>query len=187
MVTIDVPVRFRSKAAVAGVQDVIKFGAVGPAPELVQHLEANRLHYSRAVFMRLDAAAIAGLLSRFTYRGLSLGRVVDPRPVAATANFLVFKVNVPRDGALEDDRFQAEQREFKAFLESRGLDRPAPQSQIVPLPSEGVFAEAVLGRFNSAEKLDLTSASGTGRTRRSRSPPPTSRRSRLAAAPRPKR
>ena len=66
---------------------MIKFGAVGPAPELVQHLEANRLHYSRAVFMRLDAAAIAGLLSRFTYRGLSLGRVVVRGPSLRPARF----------------------------------------------------------------------------------------------------
>ena len=156
VVPIDVPVRFKSKATTPGAQEIVRFGAVGPAPQLVQHLEANRLYYSRAMFARLDASAIASILSRFTYRGLSLGRVVDPRPVATTANFLVFKVNVPRGGEVEDERFAAELRDFEEFLQSRGLDRPAPQSRIVPLPSEGVFAEAVLGRFNSAEKIDLT-------------------------------
>ena len=35
--------------------------------------------------------------------------------------------------------------------------RPARRkSEIIPLPSGGVFAEAVLGRFNAAEKIDLT-------------------------------
>ena len=42
------------------------------------------------------------------------------------------------------------------MLARRGLDRPAPKTEIIPLPSGGVFAEAVLGRFNAAEKIDLT-------------------------------
>lgn len=156
VVTIDVPIRFRSKASSARLQEVIRFGAPGPAPELVQHLEANRLHYSRAVFERLDEATVAAILARFTYKSLPLGRVVNPRPIATTANFLVFKVNVPVRGDVDESVFGEEQREFREFLQSRGLDSPAPQSQIVPLPSAGVFAEAVLGRFNSAETLDIT-------------------------------
>ncbi|MBL8961169.1 MAG: hypothetical protein JNJ98_15035, partial [Gemmatimonadetes bacterium] len=35
-------------------------------------------------------------------------------------------------------------------------DRTATREQLVPIPTGGVFAEAVLGRSNSAEKLDAT-------------------------------
>jgi hypothetical protein len=155
VVTLDVPVRFRSSTSVPSLQDVISFGAVEPSPELVEHLEAYRLHYSRAAYADLDAATIAGILAKFTYRGVALTRVVDPQPVAMTANFLVFRMNVPREGDPDDPRFAEEQQEFRAFLTSRGLNTAVAKSEIVPLPTGGVFAEAVLGRFNAAEKIDL--------------------------------
>ena len=155
VVTLDVPVQFRSRTAIATPQEVIRFGAAGASPELVAHLEANRLHYSRAVFATLDGAAIAGLLARFTYRGLPLAQLVDPQPVALTANFLVFRLNVPRSGALDDTGLAEEQADFRAFLSSHGLDASVAKSEIVPLPTGGVFAEAVLGRYNAAEKIDL--------------------------------
>jgi hypothetical protein len=39
---------------------------------------------------------------------------------------------------------------------SRHADYSTTQEDLVPLPSGGVFAESVLGRANSAEKLDIT-------------------------------
>ena len=155
VVPLDVPIQLRPRPADRAAQEVVHFGNVRASGELVQHLEANRLHYSRAVFQTLDQAAIAGLLARFTYRALPLTQVVDPQPVAVTANFLVFRMNVPLDGEVDDQRFAEEQREWRRFLAARGLLRPAPKTEVVPLPSGGVFAEAVLGRFNSAEKIDL--------------------------------
>jgi len=136
-------------------QEVIRFGAIRASNELINHLEANRLHYSRAAFQRMDEAAIAGLLARFTYRGIPMTQVVEPRPIALTANFLVFRVNVPLQGELEDPAFGDEQTDFLRFLNAHGLKTPVPKTEVVPLPSGGVFAEAVLGRFNSAEKVDL--------------------------------
>jgi hypothetical protein len=135
---------------------VVKFGGVTASRELVAHLEANRLHYTQAILRGLDAATVAALLARFTYRGLPLGMLVDAQPLGITANFLVFKMNVATTGDAEDPRWVEEQTAWRAWLQRRGLDRPAPKSEIIPLPSGGVFAEAVLGRYNSAEKLDLT-------------------------------
>jgi hypothetical protein len=154
-VPLDVPVRLRAVTP-AVVQDAIRFNPARAAPELVRHLNANRLHYSQAAFARLDAATIAGLLGRFTWRGLPLGQLVEPQPIAVVANSLVFRVNVPLTGDAENPAVAAEQAAFKAFLTQRGLDRPAPQSEVIPLPTGGVFAEAVLGRFNAAERIDLT-------------------------------
>jgi hypothetical protein len=150
---LDVPVALRPTSAL---QDAVKFGGIAAARELVDHLEANRLHYSQAIYRALDATAIAALLVPFTYRGLPLGQVVDPQPVAVTANFLVFRASVSASGRTDDPRWAAEETAWREWLGRRGLNRPAPKTEIIPLPSGGVFAEAVLGRYNAAEKVDLT-------------------------------
>lgn len=137
-------------------KDVVKFGEVGAAGELVAHLEANRLHYTQAILRALDVAMIGALLSRYTYRGLPLIQLVDSQPVAVVANSLVFKLNVSAEGEPEDGRWAEEQAAWKEWLSRHGLDRPVPRSETIPLPSGGVFAEAVLGRYNAAEKVDLT-------------------------------
>jgi hypothetical protein len=137
-------------------REVVKFGSVRGARELVDHLEANRLHYTQAILRALDAATVAALLARFTYRGLPLGQLVDPQPIAVMANFLVFKMNIATGGEADDPRWADEQKAWQYWLERRGLDSPVPRTEIIPLPSGGLFAEAVLGRYNSAEKTDLT-------------------------------
>src|SRR5262249_9768793 len=42
------------------------------------------------------------------------------------------------------------------LLERRGLSNMNIDRRLIPIPTGGVFAEAVLGRSNSAEKLDIT-------------------------------
>lgn len=153
VVPLDVPVVLKP---VTAPWVVVKFGGVTASRELVAHLEANRLHYTQAILRSLDAATVGALLAQFTYRGLPLGMLVDSQPLAVTANFLVFKMNVATAGDAEVSRWAEEQKDWRTWLQRRGLDRPAPKSEIIPLPSGGVFAEAVLGRYNCAEKLDLT-------------------------------
>ena len=46
--------------------------------------------------------------------------------------------------------------DWQAWLNTRGLQKGAASEDLVPLPSGGTFAEAVLGRYNCAEKLDMT-------------------------------
>jgi hypothetical protein len=149
---LDVPVLLNE----GGPAEVLQFKPARAAPALLKHLRDNALHYSRAVFERLDATTLSGLLSQLTLSGVPLGSLVDPQPVALVANALVLKLNLPNRGTVDDPALAAEVQAWQQFLQRRGLDRPAPQSQTVPLPTGGVFAEAVLGRFNSAEKIDLT-------------------------------
>lgn len=150
---LDVPIVLRPQSVP---REVVKFGSVRGARELIDHLQANRLHYTQAIMRSMDAATVAALLARFTYRDLPLGMLVDTQPFAVTANFLVFKLNVTSGGEPENSPWGEEQKEWQSWLARRGLERPIPKSEIIPLPSGGVFAEAVLGRFNSAEKLDLS-------------------------------
>ncbi|WP_052955098.1 hypothetical protein [Microvirga vignae] len=149
---LDVPVVLRGGSLL----DVVNFGGIGAARELTDHLEANRLHYSQAIYRALDAASIGAILAPYTYRGLPLGQVIDPQPVAVTANFLVFRLSVSSEGHTRDARWAEEETAWREWLVEHGLDRPAPKTELIPLPSGGVFAEAVLGRFNAAEKIDLT-------------------------------
>lgn len=150
---LDVPIVLPAAGVAA---EVLSFAPVRAAPALLKHLKDNALHYSRAIYARLDAGTLSAALARFTLRGVPLGSIVDPAPVALVANALAFRLNLPLRGAVENPALAAEQQAFLGFLQKRGLDRPTPQSQTVPLPTGGVFAEAVLGRFNSAEKIDLT-------------------------------
>jgi hypothetical protein len=117
---------------------------------LVDHLTANRLHYSQAVFRDLDAAMIAGLLGPYSIElngtTFPLVQVAEPTPLRIVGNALAFKINTDTVNDLE----------WQAFMDQRGLDIGEAKVDLVPLSSGGIFAEAVLGRYNSAEKLDMT-------------------------------
>jgi hypothetical protein len=69
---------------------------------------------------------------------------IDPVPVAVSGNYLVFRFY----GTVGTD-------EWSTLKSKLGTDM-TPREDMVPLPSGGVFAEAVLGCSNSAEKLDIT-------------------------------
>jgi hypothetical protein len=129
---------------------LIDVRAAGADVNLVQHLADNRLHYSQAVFRSLDSAMIAGLLApfRITLNGeqFPLVQVAEPIPLRIVGNALAFKINTdPVNDA-----------EWRQFMTDRGLTIGQSKVDIVPLSSGGIFAEAVLGRFNCAERLDLS-------------------------------
>jgi hypothetical protein len=117
---------------------------------LVDHLNQNRLHYSQAVFRALDAAMIAGLLGPYSIElngeTFPLVQVAEPAPLRIVGNALAFRINTD----------PANDEEWRGFMRERGLDIGQAKVDLVPLSSGGIFAEAVLGRFNAAEKLDLT-------------------------------
>ena len=105
---LDVPIVLRPMSVP---REVVKFGAAVPQRELMDHLNANRLHYTQVILRSLDAATVAALLARYTYRDLPLGQVVDPQPIAVMANFLVFKMNVESGGEPDDVRWATAPRE----------------------------------------------------------------------------
>ena len=153
--TLDVPIAMRASQ---GLGRVATFGATKASKELVEHLEANRLHYSQAVFRRLDASTLALLLSPYQYEGAPVTQLIDPLPIAAPGNFLVFRMHpdASKDAQLETADGPTPAAEWQQWLRDHNISMANVREEIVPLPSGGVFAEAVLGRFNAAEKLDLT-------------------------------
>jgi hypothetical protein len=120
--------------------------------ELLAHLQGNRSYYTRAVLQSLDAASLVLLLSGVSWNGKPLADQVEPRPVAIAGNFLVLRAPA-EDG---DASGVAPNQTWKDLLEERQIDLAQQDARLVPIPSGGVFAEAVLGRSNSAEKLDIT-------------------------------
>lgn len=156
------PLNLKVRLAADGAeQEVIRFGGVRAAKELIEHLNAERLHYSQAIYRSLDASSLALLLSPYHYEGKPLAQVIDPTPVTIAANYLVFKMHeevfeAPAVGVVGDEEPAPPQlSQWGLWLKEHGIDKRV-STELVPLPSGGVFAEAVLGRSNAAEKLDMT-------------------------------
>jgi hypothetical protein len=127
---------------------------------LLQRLGEDALYYSQVIWRSLDAAAVAQLLAPYTYKGRPLAQVVDPVPVDVSGNLLVFRMPWEARDLLEADpngplKAEVDDTDWAEWVR-RHADYDSHQEDLVPLPSGGVFAEAVLGRANSAEKLDIT-------------------------------
>lgn len=160
------PVTVPVNVARGATSAVLKVGDTEAGPELVDHLRANRLHYNQAIWRSFDASTIALLLSRFTFEGQEVADLIDPRPMQIAGNYLVFRmpgfVSRPGLSAQFDDGGTSPEavarRGWGDWLTARGLifGPTTTTEQLVPVPTGGVFAEAVLGRSNSAERLDAT-------------------------------
>ncbi|BBH18671.1 hypothetical protein Back11_00160 [Paenibacillus baekrokdamisoli] len=129
---------------------VVQVKPGGVNANLKQHLNENRMHYSQAIFRSLDSTQIALLLSGYGVEVndqlVPVAQVVEPRPIRYVGNYLAFKMNTD---ASSDDT-------WASWLREHGIQLGSSKEDIVPLPSGGTFAEAVLGRSNCAEKLDIT-------------------------------
>lgn len=147
-----------------GTTEVVRIKAGKVKPEIKAFLKANRAFYSLAVFRSLTPTQIALLLSGYTVKikerrpgpapespetveehSVPVSQVVEPRPIRYVGNFLCFAMNTA-----------AGDPDWTQWLQKRGLKVGYATEDIVPLPSGGTFAEAVLGRYNCAEKLDMT-------------------------------
>ncbi|TWI04533.1 hypothetical protein IP90_00666 [Luteimonas cucumeris] len=129
---------------------VVQIKAGGLNVNIKQHLNQNRMHYSRAIFRSLDSTQLAWLLSDYGVevdgKLVPIAQVVEPKPIRYVGNYLAFKMNTDAGS----------DRAFAEWLDTHGIHLGHAKEDIVPLPSGGTFAEAVLGRSNCAEKLDIT-------------------------------
>ncbi|MCB9450450.1 MAG: hypothetical protein H6672_03375 [Anaerolineaceae bacterium] len=125
-----------------------------PNYDIVDHLNDNALYYSQAIWAAGDPLLLSRVLSRYTYKdpyrsdtgnSRPLGAYLDPTPVAVTGNYVGFIWH-----------FENEEARLKWMKDNELVEGRDESEIMVSLPSGGVFAEAVLGRFNSAEKLDLS-------------------------------
>lgn len=137
--------------------------------EILAHLNSHRSYYSRAVFRRLDTATLTQVLSHYKWRSRPLIEIVEPGPVQVVGNYMTLRAPVDAHedcgiplrelGIPQPDETSGDPKyvPWQEYLQKRGLNLSQPANQrLIPIPTDGVFAEAVLGRANSAEKLDLT-------------------------------
>lgn len=127
--------------------------------DLVNHLEENSWHYAQAMYEALDEVSATLLLSGYVYDGsplipshepVPLLEVVDAKPIRLVGNMLVFKMNPEYS-----DKFMLS---WNTWLMSHGIDllQPIVKESLISVPSNVTFMEAVLGRVDCAEKLDIT-------------------------------
>ena len=125
----------------------VKGGGIGANAK--KFLQDNRALYNLAILRSLSSAQIALLLSGYSMMlgGLSVpvSQVVEPKPIRYVGNYLAFLLSTDKADTA-----------WANFLNDHGITVGSSTEDIVPLPSGGVFAEAVLGRSNCAEKLDIT-------------------------------
>lgn len=125
--------------------------------ELKAHLNANRAHYSAQIFRSLGSAAVVSLLARFKWQGKPLVDQVEPKVLSVAGNYIVLRAPIEGTEASGISDANGASRSWGEVLKSRNLDpHSVRDTRMVPIPTDGVFAEAVLGRSNSAEKLDIT-------------------------------
>jgi hypothetical protein len=139
-------------------------------------LNENRLQLNQQIWMRIEDydwhRLLAGkVFPGAPYAGQTIGGLVDPTPIGYFGNFVAFKWDFPRvvpapsgggTGAPADTTGEAEgasgstdsirsAEEFEAMFTEDTMTVTQ-----VALPTEGLFAEAVLGRSNGAERIDMT-------------------------------
>ncbi len=149
-----IPIKLGAGTAI---QKVVSFISDQPdrQRELLTHLQNNQAYYNRAIFRALDSATLTMILSQYQWNGKPLIDQVEPKPLTIAGNYLILRAPVDDNencGVKEGTTSQT----WGALLKSRGLTFDTKNERFIPVPTNGVFAEAVLGRSNSAEKLDIT-------------------------------
>lgn len=129
-----------------GISDLLVFDHQATSPELIARLQAHALHYSKAVWASIGRDDWAALLGDKTINGIPLLEAIDARPVAINGTSLGFR--------WIHESFGISDKNWSDFEQIQ--NDYSPPSELVMLPTGGVFGEAVLGRALSAEKLDLT-------------------------------
>ncbi len=117
-------------------------------PNTIDYLQEHALPLSQAIWATLTQQQLATILGSYEFRGDPLLEVVDVDPITFFGNYLVLKYH-PSDSAQDEAWNSWRERHLSS-------DSLAVQEDLVPVPSDGLFAEAVLGRFNASEKIDMT-------------------------------
>jgi hypothetical protein len=115
-------------------------------PNAIDYLNEHAVELSHAIWASLTQHELATILGEYEYLGEPLLEVVDIEPLTFFGNYLVMPYH-PAD----DEGDEA----WQAWRERHVLSATA-REDLIPVPTDGLFGEAVLGRFNASEKIDMT-------------------------------
>ncbi|GLU51675.1 hypothetical protein [Dyadobacter frigoris] len=143
-----------------GLNDVIKLNTdrEDRKRKTIKHLKENADYYSKVIYQNLDSAALTILFSQYKWGDRTLLELVDPKPVKVVGNYLILKAPTDRiENLREFENQPTDIQEWLSLIDKYNIKvGETSNERLVPIPTGGVFAEAVLGRSNSAEKLDIT-------------------------------
>ena len=116
--------------------------------DILHQLNERKLGFNQALWMLMNPAQVAAAVADKEHHGEVLASTIDPTPIGVSGNYVAFRWPFPagkRDAA-------------EAFLRRHTDDDASSvdERDTIVLPTGATFAEAVPGRANSAEKLDLT-------------------------------
>ncbi|MGD9525922.1 hypothetical protein [Pseudonocardia sp.] len=123
--------------------------------DLGAQLQDRQLAFDQAIWMRLEPDQVAAMLAGRWHEGAPLADTIDPAPVAVVGNLVGFRWAFPEGQEAAAAAFRARHVSGDEGGDESG-DEDATDRDTVVLPTGGVFAEAVLGRANCGETLDLT-------------------------------
>ncbi len=146
------------KAAIAGTSD---FNPLDALEEIENHFHLHRYGYTRYLLSVQEQEQIVDVLDHLEVQGggqqIPLTRLVDPAPLAVVGNTLIVKLRtIPRFKGDPADSMRAICADYVTDLRAstRNVERWT-RNEAVYLPSAGLFGEAVLGRSNASEFIDL--------------------------------
>jgi outer membrane protein OmpA-like peptidoglycan-associated protein len=124
------------------------------------HFERYRYFYTRYLLERVEKLQIVEVIEGLQFEnGTPMTNFIDPMPIAISDNLLGFRLLRPREIAfepnIESDLENMIRGEISAFFDEIESEMPEPVTNPVFLPTSGVFAEAILGRSNASEFIDM--------------------------------
>jgi len=149
---------------------------------VIRHFNARRYFFTRVLLQSMEDLQLADIITALevntmigsTRVAFSLTDLADPRPVGITSQYILLRLKTPLPHTRLDNiannqglavTIDPATRQIVTGLSAyRGdtikfyeaLVGKTTHSEEVVLPTSGLFAEAVLGRSNCAEKLDIT-------------------------------
>lgn len=111
--------------------------------EIGRVLLDHQLEVNQGLWLRTDPSGWSALLAGTSYQGEPLGPCVDPTPVAVTGNLVGFRWRFADPAAA-------------ALFRHTHLAGSDEATEALSVPTGGVFAEAVLGAANAADRIDIS-------------------------------
>lgn len=115
--------------------------------DVIAQLNERGLAFNQALWMQMNPIQVAALLRGREHNGEPLASTIDPTPIGVSGNYLAFRWPFAPGREADAEAFR------RRHVDVEG--DPGVEDTIV-LPTGAVFAEAVPGVANSAERLDLT-------------------------------
>jgi len=136
------------------------FNPLDTIADIEEHFQLHRYGYTRYLLSVLEKEQVIDILDHLAAEGggsrVPLTRIVDPSPLAVVENFLVVKLKDLAPNKQDGETMRAACADYVAGLNAtrRELGR-WDRSETVYLPTAGLFGEAILGRSNASEFLDM--------------------------------